>query len=79
MEKINEHIRSCKECIFYAGTSHDYGPCKRHSPSISRLSKPDQGPDLWWNEYCEWPNVHKNNWCGDFVSMLSARQEGEKK
>ncbi len=58
---------TCEECVYYRGGTHDYGYCKRHAPSISNISRPKQRPDLWWNEYCEWPNVHKENWCGDFV------------
>jgi len=58
----------CESCKYFKRHSsvHGYGYCKRHSPIISRLDHPKQTPDLWWNEYCEFPNTELQNWCGDW-------------
>lgn len=67
--------QACNNCAFFSrhSSGHDYGYCKRRSPFNSQLRKPDQGPDLLWHEYCQWPNVNINNWCGDWTNDTSTK------
>lgn len=58
----------CELCNFYddKNTMPEYGRCRRYAPC------PGNPYDI-----CEWPLVHKSDWCGEFEPVEDEDNEGE--
>lgn len=60
-------IGTCKECRFLSEPDSRIAPpirsavglCRRNAPAVDRLGADDA-------EWCMWPIVRHNDWCGEF-------------
>lgn len=55
-------MHKCKDCKWWRKSRGGNGGCHRHAPSVRLL--------VTMNEYLEhyglWPQVHEDDFCGDF-------------
>lgn len=70
----------CEDCRWFKPKTNTYGPsssCRRFAPQIVIVSK--EGNSAALEAITRWPVVSKDDFCGEFQSIITEEMEAEAK